>query len=83
MSRPDCLLFALPATCLTGLLGRYRGAAAGVGQLAEASDGRDATDTPPSRYAGLQAYCDKWDVANLQVMMPVALIGITQRPPLA
>lgn len=84
MSLTDFLLFALPAVFLTGLSkGGFGGALGGIAVplLALASTPKQAVAIMLpilclADVVGLKAYFGKWDVANLKVMMPGALIGI-------
>jgi uncharacterized membrane protein YfcA len=84
MSLSDLLLFALPAVFLTGLSkGGFGGALGGIAVplLALASTPKQAAAVMLpilclADLVGLKAYFGKWDVANLKVMMPGALIGI-------
>jgi hypothetical protein len=84
MSLSDLLLFALPAVFLTGLSkGGFGGALGGIAVplLALASTPKQAAAVMLpilclADVVGLKAYFGKWDVANLKVMMPGALIGI-------
>ena len=84
MSLADLLLFALPAVFLTGLSkGGFGGALGGIAvpllALATSPMQAAAVMLPILCLAdvvGLKAYWGKWDVANLKVMMPGALIGI-------
>lgn len=84
MSLSDFLLFALPAIFLTGLSkGGFGGALGGIAvpllALAVSPKQAAAVMLPILCLAdvvGLKAYIGRWDVANLKVMMPGALIGI-------
>src|SRR3990167_10510455 len=84
MSLSDFLLFALPAVFLTGLSkGGFGGALGGIAVplLALASTPKQAAAVMLpilclADVVGLKAYFGKWDLANLKVMMPGALIGI-------
>ncbi len=84
MSLSDFLLFALPAVFLTGLSkGGFGGALGGIAvpllALSTSPTQAAAVMLPILCLAdvvGLKAYVGKWDVANLKVMLPGALIGI-------
>jgi len=84
MSLSDLLLLALPAVFLTGLSkGGFGGALGGIAVplLALASTPKQAAAVMLpilclADLVGLKAYWGRWDVANLKVMMPGALIGI-------
>jgi hypothetical protein len=84
MSLSDLLLLALPAVFLTGLSkGGFGGALGGIAVplLALASTPKQAAAVMLpilclADLVGLKAYWGKWDLANLRVMMPGALIGI-------
>ncbi|WP_120995593.1 sulfite exporter TauE/SafE family protein [Stutzerimonas urumqiensis] len=84
MSLTEFLLFALPAIFLTGLSkGGFGGALGGIAvpllALAVSPKQAAAIMLPILCLAdvvGLKAYFGRWDVANLKVMMPGALIGI-------
>lgn len=84
MSLSDFLLFALPAVFLTGLSkGGFGGALGGIAvpllALSTSPTQAAAVMLPILCLAdvvGLKAYFGKWDVANLKVMLPGALIGI-------
>ncbi len=84
MSLSDFLLFALPAVFLTGLSkGGFGGALGGIAVplLALATSPKQAVAIMLpilclADVVGLKAYFGKWDIANLKVMLPGALIGI-------
>ena len=83
MSLSDFLLCALPAVFLTGLSkGGFGGALGGIAVplLALSTSPTQAAIMLPilclADVAGLKAYVGQWDVANLKVMLPGALIGI-------
>ncbi len=84
MSLSDLLLFALPAIFLTGLSkGGFGGALGGIAVplLALATSPKQAVAIMLpilclADVVGLKAYWRRWDVANLKVMMPGAVIGI-------
>lgn len=84
MSLSDFLLFALPAVFLTGLSkGGFGGALGGIAVplLALATSPKQAVAIMLpilclADVVGLKAYFGKWDLANLKVMLPGALIGI-------
>lgn len=85
MTLADFLLLALPAIFLTGLSkGGFGGALGGIAvpllALAISPKQAAAVMLPILCLAdlvGLKAYFGKWDVANLKVMLPGALIGIS------
>ncbi|MHA6494681.1 sulfite exporter TauE/SafE family protein [Pseudomonas borbori] len=84
MNLSDLLLFAIPAIFLTGLSkGGFGGALGGIAVplLALATSPKQAVAIMLpilclADVVGLKAYFRKWDIANLKVMMPGALIGI-------
>lgn len=84
MTLADFLLFALPAVFLTGLSkGGFGGALGGIAvplmALATSPKQAAAVMLPILCLAdvvGLKAYFGKWDLANLKVMIPGALVGI-------
>ncbi|KIP99677.1 MULTISPECIES: sulfite exporter TauE/SafE family protein [Pseudomonas] len=84
MTLVDLLLFAIPAVFLTGLSkGGFGGALGGIAVplLALATSPMQAVAVMLpilclADVVGLKAYWGKWDVANLKVMLPGALIGI-------
>ena len=84
MTLHDFLLFALPAVFLTGLSkGGFGGALGGIAVplLALATSPKQAVAVMLqilclADVVGLKAYWGKWDMANLKVMLPGAVIGI-------
>lgn len=84
MTLHDFLLFALPAIFLTGLSkGGFGGALGGIAVplLALATSPKQAVAVmlpilSLADVVGLKAYWGKWDLANLKVMLPGAVIGI-------
>lgn len=84
MTLADLLLFAIPAVFLTGLSkGGFGGALGGIAVplLALATSPMQAVAVMLpilclADVVGLKAYWGKWDVANLKVMLPGAIIGI-------
>ncbi|HEY6611966.1 MAG TPA: TSUP family transporter, partial [Pseudomonas sp.] len=84
MSLTEFLLLGLPAVLLTGLSkGGFGGALGGIAvpllALGMAPTQAAAVMLPilcVADLVGLRAYYGKWDVANLKIMLPGALIGV-------
>lgn len=84
MSWTDFLLFGLPAVLLTGLSkGGFGGALGGIAvpllALGLAPTQAAAVMLPilcVADLVGLRAYYGKWDLANLRIMLPGALVGV-------
>ncbi|SDG88351.1 hypothetical protein SAMN05216588_101300 [Pseudomonas flavescens] len=84
MTLVDLLLFAIPAVFLTGLSkGGFGGALGGIAVplLALATSPLQAVAVMLpilclADVVGLKAYWGKWDIPNLKVMLPGALLGI-------
>lgn len=84
MSLTDFLLFGLPAVLLTGLSkGGFGGALGGIAvpllALGLAPTQAAAVMLPilcVADLVGLRAYYGKWDMANLRIMLPGALVGV-------